>query len=480
MPSKRPQLSLSTKKQAKEETEPEKTHWEDGLEEVPLKPERKMSVKHDREIKKEEKNKKEENKKDDPIIQEKSDKEKEASIQRLDISANVCLAMMIKNEEKSLRKSLASCIPIIHSVRIYDTGSTDSTLDVLACFQKDYPDIDVKWIQGEFVDFSTSRNILLDFVDTDPSIDFVLLLDANDELNGHEDLVKLIEKEKSHTECSGYLLRQQWKSQFGIDSYYNYRLVKARHQWRYKAPVHEYLCSIPEHEKVTMRVENTGIYIYQDRTQNCENSFVRFSRDRDILLREHVLHPDDTRTIFYLAQSCKGLGLRYEAYYYYKLRSTLKGYYEEVYESLRALGTLAKDMNMDSSVYVGWWLKAFEHTPRIECLVNIADHYLFTNVKHYMAAMFTTKAVQLEYPMHCFLFVNKLDYDYTRYYLDGIAQFYVGNYQQGLESCKKAIAYAENVIKTTTNQNDIEVWNRKLETNQKNLVFYVQKLEKQK
>lgn len=37
-------------------------------------------------------------------------------------------------------------------------------------------------MEGKFVDFSTSRNVMLDWVDRDETIDFYLPLDANDEI----------------------------------------------------------------------------------------------------------------------------------------------------------------------------------------------------------------------------------------------------------------------------------------------------------
>ena len=55
-------------------------------------------------------------------------------------------------------------------------------------------------------------------------------------------------------------------------------------------------------------------------------------------------------------------------------------------------------------------------------------------------------ALHIDYPTYCNLFINRLDYDYTRYHLDGIAQYWVGGYTQGIDSCKKAIEYHEKLI----------------------------------
>lgn len=364
----------------------------------------------------------------------------------------VCLAMMVKNEEKTILKSLNSCKRVVTHVKIYDTGSTDNTLNIIQQFKIDNSDIDVQVIEGEFVDFATSRNVLLDFVDLDLNIDFALLLDSNDELQGHDEFNLFVNGESKKTRensqyyCSGYLLRQKWFSGGSVDTYFNVRFIRVRHGWRYKSPVHEYIASTAENENISIRVENPAITLYQDRTNDCESSFKRFSRDKDILLKEHLKNPNDSRTCFYLAQTYGSLGMNNEAYYFYKLRLDLGGYEEEIYHSYQRLGEIAHTLNMDSSVSIGWWTKALEHTRRVEPAVKIATYYLENNVKFYLAAAYTNMAIQMDFPTHCNLFINRMDYDYTRYHLDGRAQYYIGNYKQGMDSCKKAIEYNENII----------------------------------
>lgn len=370
-------------------------------------------------------------------------------------SGKVCLAMMVKNEEKTILKSLDSCKPVISSVKIYDTGSTDKTLEIIDKFALDNPNINVSYIKGEFDNFATSRNVLLDYVDLDTDVQFALLLDANDELHGTDAFKKFIESEKDKTRenaqyyCSGYLLRQKWFSGGSVDTYFNVRLVRVRHSWRYSHPVHEYISSKEETGGISIRVEHPEIMLYQDRTKDCESSFTRFKRDKDILLKEHLKNPEEPRICFYLAQTYGSLGMQDDAYYYYKLRLELGGYDEEIYHSYQRLGEIANNLNLEPGIAIGWWMKALEHTRRAEPAVKIANHYLYSEkgAKHYMAAAFTSLAIQMDYPIYCNLFVNRLDYDYTRYHLDGIAQYYVGGYKQGLDSCKKAIEYSDKMLK---------------------------------
>ena len=96
-------------------------------------------------------------------------------------SPHIALLMMLKNEEKRLHVSLDSVIGHIDSIVVFDTGSTDKTIEILETFCKKNK-ITLRLKHGEFVNFSESRNVSLEFADTFPEIDYLLLLDCNDEL----------------------------------------------------------------------------------------------------------------------------------------------------------------------------------------------------------------------------------------------------------------------------------------------------------
>lgn len=86
----------------------------------------------------------------------------------------IALCIMVKNEQKRIHVSLESALPFVNICVIYDTGSTDKTIDIIKdyCDRYDKP---IKIKHGKFIDFSTSRNVLLDFVDN--KADWALLLD---------------------------------------------------------------------------------------------------------------------------------------------------------------------------------------------------------------------------------------------------------------------------------------------------------------
>lgn len=398
---------------------------------------------------------------------------------------HLCLAMMIKNEEKTLLKSFNSCKDIIKSIRVYDTGSTDKTLEIIEQFAQDNPEIDVYVKEGEFVDFAVSRNVLLEYVEEDDSVDFVLLLDSNDEVQGTAKLLEFLKDEQKKTRentqnyASGYLMRQRWFTGNSMDTYYNIRLIRARQGWRYHAPVHEYIQNDGDKKSITARIhDNDEIVIYQDRTQDCENTFKRFQRDKDILLKEHLKNPDDPRTHFYLAQTYGSLGMQKEAYYFYKLRTNYYGFLEERYHSFQRLGEIAKQMHMEPNVYMSWWIKAMDSlpVPRVEPIIELANYYLFDNVNYHMASLFTSYALTLEYPHWCTLFINRIHYDYTRYQLDGIAQYYLENYEQGLASCRKAIQYNEKLLEGVNEQSQ-RLIKQKMQFDLANEKLYQNKLQ---
>ena len=86
---------------------------------------------------------------------------------------HICVLMMLKNEKARLQVSLDSIKGIANSLVVFDTGSTDNTIKICEEFCKKY-NIPFRLKQGEFKNFSTSRNESLDFADTFDDIDYIL------------------------------------------------------------------------------------------------------------------------------------------------------------------------------------------------------------------------------------------------------------------------------------------------------------------
>lgn len=380
---------------------------------------------------------------------------------------SIGLVMMLKNEEKRILVSLQSVVGYVDALIIYDTGSTDKTIDIVKEFAEKHK-INLYVQQGEFVNFSVSRNVSLDLADT-VGVHYLLLLDCNDELKNGKLLLENARfyYGKDHT---GFLVCQQWWTG-QLDKYYNIRFVKANTGWRYRGSVHEWMkdtSSSTDEPKYPVIRLNDEIIIYQDRTKDDNKSQKRFSRDKVLLLKEHQDNPTDTRTLFYLAQTCECLNEYEDALYYSKLRTELGGFQEECFHSFMRCGNSAAKLGHEWSDVMKWYIKAYELMNRAEPLVKIAEYYRnlasltkSSNIWR-IAYMYIREACDLAYPEALILFVDKSVYDYYRWHLMGIIAYYVGKYEEGKYAC--TIAISQNINK---------------QVDEKNLQFYIEKTSKQ-
>jgi glycosyltransferase involved in cell wall biosynthesis len=355
---------------------------------------------------------------------------------------------MVKNEHKRLHVTLESVKDAVQSIVMYDTGSTDDTIEIAHRFCGEHK-IPLRLKTGEFVDFSTSRNVSLEFADTFPEIDYLLLMDTNDELRGGDTMKKYCAEylDKVNT---GFLVCQEWFcGQY--DRYWNMRLIKARQGWRYFGRVHEWLKNTRYVDDeaaqaagdVVIRVDDKMV-LYQDRTQDDDKSGKRFARDKELLLQDHRADPTEPRTVFYLAQTCKCLQDNEDSFYYYKLRSTMVGgFWEETFHAYLQCGELSEIFGHPWDESMKWYIKAFEHVARVEPLIKIAEHYRDKN--WLLAFTFADLACKLSYPEQCILWIDKYAYEYKRWHLLGLTGWYSGFRERGRIGCQKAIESNINV-----------------------------------
>jgi glycosyltransferase involved in cell wall biosynthesis len=375
------------------------------------------------------------------------------------MTSHIALLMMVKNESKRILTTLNSVKDTVKSLVIYDTGSDDNTLELIEVFSK-INSIPVHIKKGEFVDFSVSRNVALDFGEEFKEIDYFLLMDGNDELKNGDLLQNLADKLLKDDNHSGFLVCQEWLDISGsITKYFNVRFIKARHGWRFKGAVHEYISS-PNKEPSKI---DDKIVIFQDRKYDSEKSMSRYAKDKVFLLKDLKENPTDPRTLFYLGQTCGCLKEFEEACEYYKRRAELaNGFYEERFHSYLRLGELSMILRKDWNISLEAFLNAYNVIPRAEPLVKIAEYYR-NKSQWNLAYMFVSEAVKLEYPSNCTLFVDRRLYNYYRWHLLGIVAYYAGKYKEGKIGCLKAIETGPN-----------------LEIDKSNLKFYTDKLDSKK
>jgi hypothetical protein len=357
-----------------------------------------------------------------------------------DTGIHIAVLIMAKNEKKCLHYTLESIKGFADSLIMYDTGSTDNTIELTETFCKNN-NIPFRLKQGEFIDFATSRNASLDFADTFSDISYILLLDVNDELRYGDKLRKMAEQLWEKPNSAFLVCQEWWSGQY--DKYYNIRFVKAREGWRYNGRIHEWIYNkkhkdVDKEGNYVSKISAEYCVIYQDRTHDDDKSGKRYTRDKELLLQDHKEKPNESRTLFYLAQTCSCLNQLDDALYYYKMRSTMDGFQEENFHSLLRLGDLSKTLLHPWHDTLIWYMKAFEHSPRAEPLIKISSYY--REEKNWLLAFtFIELACKLDYPEHLNLFVDKHAYVYTRWHLLGIIGYYAGFFKEGKNGCIKAI-----------------------------------------
>lgn len=340
-------------------------------------------------------------------------------------------AMMVKNEQKNIVTSLNSLKDYVQSFIIYDTGSDDNTVQIIKDFCKEH-NILLRLKEGEFEDFATSRNVLLDYCDTFDDVDFILLLDGCDELRNGEKLRQILAKE-INSDVGLYLIVQEWyiKSENRSINYKNPRLIRPRKGFRYEGAVHE---SIPVME-TEIHVIDPEVYIYQDRDEDIEKSKQRFKRDEEILLKEHHKNPEDTRTVYYLAQTYDSMKDNVNARIWHQKRYEMKGgFQEERYISAFRVASLSEDGDKK----ILYYMRAYDICKRVAPILNISVHYRITG-KHDLAYYYGQLAMDIPYPTNALFYVSKEAYGIKRDLNLAITAFNYKKVEEGWNMISKMI-----------------------------------------
>jgi len=369
-------------------------------------------------------------------------------------NVHIALAMMVKNESARIHVSLESVKGYVNSCIIYDTGSTDGTIEIISKFCEE-SNILFRLKQGEFVDFSTSRNVLLDFADTFTDVNYLLMLDCNDELQSGNEL-RAVCQEYLCKNVNAFHLLQKWEVGMETHTYYNIRLLKPRSNWRYKCKVHEYIIKENATEPV-VRIEN--VIIYQNRNMDTDGKTGRrFVRDKELLTSAYKEDPLEPRTLFYLAQTLECLNEYENALQMYneRIKTPQTGFIEEIFHAWLRGGKLCLLLNKGWEVASGYFMKALEFD-RIEPLLPIIDYYRSKSMWG-LAYYFAKMTCAMKFPTHCVLFVEDKHYKYTRWHIMGSLGYFVGTdeaYRDGKNACLEAIRALNN------------------ESDKKNLGFYL-------
>jgi glycosyltransferase involved in cell wall biosynthesis len=221
--------------------------------------------------------------------------------------------MIVKNESRIIIRLLESVANIIDCFCICDTGSTDSTVDLISDFfeKRGIPGI---IITEGFRDFGYNRSYALkacEMID----VKFVLLLDA--------DMVLKINTSLSKTSVYDLLVDDVYYLFQGTDGFHykNVRIVRNKMDISYWGVTHEYV-KTPPHTKYGS-IEKNVLFIHDIGDGGSKTD--KFERDITLLKKGLDAEPNNDRYTFYLANSYRDAGQPLNAIETYKKRIQIGG-----------------------------------------------------------------------------------------------------------------------------------------------------------
>lgn len=248
---------------------------------------------------------------------------------------SIGLVMIMKDEEAVLPRVLNSIIPIIEHYTIIDTGSTDSSKQIV----KDF--FDSKGIKGEihdhpWVNYGDARNYALE--KAKGKTDFNFTIDCDNVLNLSDgfDIAKF--KEELSKIDLGIIQVSTGNIIYGQRAFYrNYKAFK------YNFPTHEVLeCDEPFTETKLTDISVT-LFPEGKSWQNVKEKFLTNAHILTKYIEEYGMVP---RAIFYLAESYKDAGEPEKAIEWYQQRVMINGgFFEERYWSQFMIAQLKLELN---------------------------------------------------------------------------------------------------------------------------------------
>lgn len=360
------------------------------------------------------------------------------------------IVLMVKNEETVICKTLQPFVDQgIQSYFIFDTGSTDKTVEVVRRYFKQHKITDAHIAQEPFVNFAVSRNRALELAEQKfPHAHFMVMLDAEWYAQHVDQLIEFCTKHKNNKAHDAFLIRIN--AQDGHD-FYIPRVMRPQAHLRFCGAIHEYL-----QVKTAPKLSETICFEYRPAPRGKEATKQRLERDRDILLKEHAKDPHDSRTIYFLAQTYSYMGDYVTAYTYFKLcaerslpntkKTSEIDYWrvEQAYQAHYEAGIIAQALagtntNFSWDVAFNHYFKAFLIDPkRAEPLMRIARHY-WDNGDMDACFLFARQAAELPLPVHVTGLIEHEVYAFKRYELLGACAGNIGNWEVSEWALRKAL-----------------------------------------
>ena len=268
-------------------------------------------------------------------------------------TCTMCLVMIVKDEEDTIKKCLTSVAPYISYWVIVDTGSRDNTIQVINETMGELG-IPGELHERPWVNFEVNRTESLELAKN--KCDFRWIIDADDTF--------VLEDPKINP---FYVLDKEFDSyhiSYKLHSlkYFRAQIVRSDEDWVYKGVLHEYLHLEKPNQKSG---QVPGCRVDADISPLKRASSVEEKYAKDAIILEEALEkePDNTRYMFYLAQSYRDSNQPEKSLEAYQKRVEAGGWPEEVYYSMYMIGRLKETLRYPIGEVIEAYSKAWEFRP---------------------------------------------------------------------------------------------------------------------
>ena len=337
------------------------------------------------------------------------------------VKPTVCLTMIVRDAADFITETLTCALPFIDTWSIVDTGSVDSTAEVVQRF------FDEHGVPGElhhrvWRGFGPNRTEALEL--SRGRADYAFMLDADDLIEGALPIDRLT------ADCHSVRFGPHhvyWRAAF-------FRLDR---RWEYRGVVHEYAVCLDE-GSVTSRLEGDYHLVFRS-LGNRSKDPKKFEHDAELLLADWEREPDP-RTAFYLGQSYRDAGQIERAAEWYERRGGMRGWVEETFVALVELARCYERLERDPSDIVQAYTKAWEYRPeRAEALFHLARFHA-EHKRYAEAYKVICRADATPFPEHDILFVPADVYRWRITDLRSMMAYRLGFHDESVELCDQLLA----------------------------------------
>ena len=338
---------------------------------------------------------------------------------------SICLTMIVRDEAHIVGEVIDATAPYIDYWVVVDTGSTDGTQDVIRSHMQRLA-IPGELHERPWRDFGHNRSEALTLAQG--KADYIWMMDADDTVIGEPPFRGMT------ADCYAVLIREDPGNVF-----WRRQLFRDGVPWFYKGVLHEYAhCDEP----FTDATLCDDFQIHSRRLGARGKDLEKWAKDAAVLLAYVSDHPDDERSVFFLAQSYYHARDFENARTWYARRAEMGGWEEEVFYSLLQLGRCVAELRAPEAQVEDAYARAWAYLPtRAEPLYELAYRKRISG-RYELGYFFARQAAAVPVPVANRMFVDTVIYTWRALDEQAVCASWIGRQRETFELCRRLLTVA--------------------------------------